>query len=125
MCSATRFKPPGYRPYTFGPQKAIAQIRLEYADGSVETVGTDESWRVAPGPITFGFDLQRRRFRRAAGAKRLEQNQFQRFKMAVRNRRQRTGRRIAGTFLRRAADPFLKFTSRFLSRTIANGDMRF
>ncbi|MFZ1073688.1 MAG: family 78 glycoside hydrolase catalytic domain [Verrucomicrobiia bacterium] len=48
---ATRFKPPGYQPYSFGPLKAIALIRLEYADGSVETVGTDESWRAAPGPI--------------------------------------------------------------------------
>jgi len=48
----TRFKPPGWSPYSFGPQKVIAQIRLEYADGSVETIGTDESWRVAPGPIT-------------------------------------------------------------------------
>ena len=38
---------------SFGPQKAIAQIRLEYADGSVETIGTDENWRVAAGPITF------------------------------------------------------------------------
>jgi hypothetical protein len=38
---------------SFGPQKAIAQIRLEYADGSVEFVGTDEHWRVASGPITF------------------------------------------------------------------------
>ncbi|MGB7767620.1 MAG: family 78 glycoside hydrolase catalytic domain [Verrucomicrobiia bacterium] len=49
---ATRFKPPGYQPYSFGPLKAIAQIRLEYADGSVETIGTDANWRVAPGPIT-------------------------------------------------------------------------
>jgi hypothetical protein len=49
---ATRFKPPGWEPYSFGPLKAIAQIRLEYADGSVETIGTDASWRVAPGPIT-------------------------------------------------------------------------
>ena len=48
----TRFKPPGWSPYSFGPQKVIAQIRLEYADGSVETIGTDESWRVALGPIT-------------------------------------------------------------------------
>ncbi|HKI68842.1 MAG TPA: family 78 glycoside hydrolase catalytic domain, partial [Verrucomicrobiae bacterium] len=39
---------------SFGPLKAIAQIRLEYADGSVEVVGTDGQWRVAPGPITFG-----------------------------------------------------------------------
>jgi hypothetical protein len=38
---------------SFGPQKAIAQIRLEYADGSVEFVGTDDNWRVAAGPITF------------------------------------------------------------------------
>ena len=38
---------------SFGPQKAIAQIRLEYRDGSVEYVGTDDHWRTAPGPITF------------------------------------------------------------------------
>ena len=38
---------------SFGPQQAIAQIRLEYADGSVQTIGTDENWRVAAGPITF------------------------------------------------------------------------
>jgi hypothetical protein len=38
---------------SFGPQKAIAQIRLEYADGAVEFVGTDENWRGAAGPITF------------------------------------------------------------------------
>ncbi len=38
---------------SFGQQKAIVSIRLEYRDGSVETIGTDESWRVAPGPITF------------------------------------------------------------------------
>jgi alpha-L-rhamnosidase len=38
---------------SFGPQKAIVQIRLEYADGPVEFVGTDESWRVAAGPVTF------------------------------------------------------------------------
>lgn len=38
---------------SFGPQKAIAQIRLEYADGTVEFIGTDANWRVAPGPITF------------------------------------------------------------------------
>jgi len=51
---------------SFGPQKAIAQIRLEYADGSVEIVGTDERWRVAAGPITFtsiyggeDFDVRR------------------------------------------------------------------
>ncbi len=38
---------------SFGPLKAIAQVRLEYADGTVETVGTDDQWRVTPGPVTF------------------------------------------------------------------------
>ena len=51
---------------SFGPQKTIAQIRLEYADGSVETIGTDKNWRVAAGPITFnsiygGEDFDARR----------------------------------------------------------------
>ena len=31
---------------SFGPQKAIAQIRLEYSDGPVEIIGTDISHRV-------------------------------------------------------------------------------
>ena len=38
---------------SFGPLKAIAQVRLEYEDGSVETVGTDAQWRVIPSPLTF------------------------------------------------------------------------
>jgi hypothetical protein len=51
---------------SYGPQKAIAQLRLEYADGSVDILGTDASWRVSPGPITFssiygGEDFDARR----------------------------------------------------------------
>ena len=38
---------------SFGPLRAILHLRLEYADGSIETVGTDESWRTNPGPVTF------------------------------------------------------------------------
>jgi len=38
---------------SFGPLKAIAQLRLEYADGTTAIIGTDEHWRAAPGPITF------------------------------------------------------------------------
>jgi hypothetical protein len=38
---------------SFGPLKSIAQLRLEYEDGAVETIGTDEHWRIIPGPITF------------------------------------------------------------------------
>ena len=38
---------------SFGPLQAIAQLRLEYADGSFEIIGTDDNWRAASGPITF------------------------------------------------------------------------
>jgi alpha-L-rhamnosidase len=38
---------------SFGQQRAILHLRLEYTDGSVETVATDEKWRTHSGPITF------------------------------------------------------------------------
>ena len=38
---------------SFGPLKLIAMLKLEYADGTVQTVGTDLSWKVATGPITY------------------------------------------------------------------------
>ncbi len=49
---------PGAGRYTkfkgsFGPQKAIAMIRMEYDDGSVEFAGTDDSWKCDAGPVTF------------------------------------------------------------------------
>jgi alpha-L-rhamnosidase len=37
----------------FRPLMAIAQVRLEYGDGAVDTVATDGRWRVTSGPITF------------------------------------------------------------------------
>lgn len=37
----------------FHPLMAIANLRLEYADGTAETIATDPTWRVAPGPVTF------------------------------------------------------------------------
>ncbi|QDU90398.1 Bacterial alpha-L-rhamnosidase [Pirellulimonas nuda] len=51
---------------TFGPQRLIAQIELEYADGRREIVATDASWRVDPGPTTYndifgGEDFDARR----------------------------------------------------------------
>ncbi len=30
----------------------LAQLRIEYADGTTQTVGTDSSWRTTPGPRT-------------------------------------------------------------------------
>ena len=52
---------------SFGPLKVIAQLRLEYADGSVETIGTDAQWRVNPGALTFtcvygGEDFDARKY---------------------------------------------------------------
>jgi hypothetical protein len=62
---------PGQHRYTkfvsaFRPLTAIAQLRLEYADGTVETIGSDANWRAAPGPITYanvfgGEDFDARR----------------------------------------------------------------
>jgi predicted GH43/DUF377 family glycosyl hydrolase len=54
---------------TFGPQRAIVQIELEYADGTHETIVTDESWRMHPGPVTYndvygGEDYDARRAQR-------------------------------------------------------------
>jgi len=37
---------------SFGAKRAIAHLRLEYADGTSETVVTDGSWRTHPGPWT-------------------------------------------------------------------------
>jgi len=47
-----------YNSYTkwiepFGSPRFICQIRLEYADGRVETVATDGSWTAARSPIVF------------------------------------------------------------------------
>jgi len=38
---------------SFGALKAIGELRLEYADGTADVVGTDGKWRVHPGPVTF------------------------------------------------------------------------
>lgn len=66
-----RVPPPGDGRYTkfVGPERplvAIAQLRLEYVDGSVEVIGTDGQWQTAPGPVTYahvygGLDYDARR----------------------------------------------------------------
>lgn len=38
---------------SFGPRKVIAQIVLQYGDGSSQIVATDSTWRWHSGPITF------------------------------------------------------------------------
>jgi len=38
---------------SFGPLKAIAQIVLEYADATRETLVTDTSWQAGPSPVNY------------------------------------------------------------------------
>jgi len=38
---------------SFGRPKCLAQLELRYADGTVETIASDERWRAGEGPITF------------------------------------------------------------------------
>ncbi len=38
---------------TYGYPMFIASIRLEYTDGSAETVSSDQTWKVTQSPITF------------------------------------------------------------------------
>lgn len=42
--------------YAFGdaPLRFLGQLEITYADGTRETVASDETWRVAPAPITRG-----------------------------------------------------------------------
>ena len=51
---------------SFGPKRLIAQIHLEYADGTTGILGTNEQWLTRPGPITYssiygGEDFDSRR----------------------------------------------------------------
>jgi alpha-L-rhamnosidase len=120
---ATRFVPSGGRPYSFGPQKAIAQIRLEYADGSVETIGTDENWRVAPGPITSSrftaAKILTRGSCKTAGTKSISTIQNGRRAMVVNG----PGGELRG--LSCAAPPIREFEIHkpVSSRTFTNGDV--
>jgi len=38
---------------SFGPPMLIAQMHIDYADGTSDLFATDAQWKVAPGPITF------------------------------------------------------------------------
>ena len=40
-----------YRMPWFGSKRALAQIDIDFQDGTRQTIGTDDSWRTAPGPV--------------------------------------------------------------------------
>ena len=110
---------------SFGPQKAIAQIRLEYADGSVEFIGTDESWRVAAGAITFnsiygGEDFDARRVQTG-----WDKINFDDSKWAAALIVNGPGGELRG--LSAAAPPlkFFEIHTAVSSRTLTNGDVVF
>ena len=52
-CGDILFRPSLIIPSSVGPVQAIALLRLEYADGTVTNIITDEKWKTASGPITF------------------------------------------------------------------------
>jgi alpha-L-rhamnosidase len=37
----------------YGPQRFMAQVQIEYADGTADTIVTDSTWRVTTGATTF------------------------------------------------------------------------
>jgi alpha-L-rhamnosidase len=38
---------------SYGPLKAIVHLKIEYSDGTVQSIGTDSTWQVSPGPVTY------------------------------------------------------------------------
>jgi Tfp pilus assembly major pilin PilA len=38
---------------SFGPLRAIVQLRLEYTNGTSQIIGSDATWQTGPGAITF------------------------------------------------------------------------
>ena len=49
---------PGYGRYvkftqSFGPLRAIAQVRLDYTNGTTQIIGSDANWMSGPGAISF------------------------------------------------------------------------
>lgn len=38
---------------SFGVPKLIAELRVRYADGKIDTIGTDAGWKVTRGPVMF------------------------------------------------------------------------
>jgi len=38
---------------TFGPLKAIVQLQLEYENGTLQILGSNKSWQVNTGPVTY------------------------------------------------------------------------
>ncbi len=43
----------------FGEPKLVLDLRIEYADGTSDSVVSDQSWRCAAGPIVRGSSLRR------------------------------------------------------------------
>ena len=47
------FSEPDKKNYFGDKRKLIAEVHIDYTDGSTEVIGTDESWKVSVGKITF------------------------------------------------------------------------
>ena len=63
---------------SFGPPKLIAQLNIEYSDGSTSRVVTDGTWKTASGPIVFScifggedYDARKEKERKSFGGKKI------------------------------------------------------
>ncbi|HEY3761662.1 MAG TPA: family 78 glycoside hydrolase catalytic domain [Verrucomicrobiae bacterium] len=110
---------------SFGPQKVIAQIRLEYNDGSVEFIGTDENWRFAQSPVTFSTIYGGEDFDARLGQKGWDQTGFDDSKWPLAQVVDGPGGQLRG--LSCAAPPVRRFETHkpVASWTLTNGDMVF
>ncbi|HEY1661625.1 MAG TPA: family 78 glycoside hydrolase catalytic domain [Verrucomicrobiae bacterium] len=110
---------------SFGPQKVIAQIRLEYNDGSVEFIGTDGNWRVAQSPITFSTIYGGEDFDARLVQKGWDQSGFDDSKWTLAKEVDGPGGKLCG--LSCAAPPIHRFETHIpvASWTLTNGDMVF
>jgi alpha-L-rhamnosidase len=68
---------------SYGEPVLLLQLILEYEDGRVETVCTDESWKTTPGPVLKNNVYGRRGVRRTARDTRLERAGAGRFAVAI------------------------------------------
>jgi len=110
---------------SFGPQKVIAQIRLEYDDGSVEFIGTEGNWRVAQSPVTFNTIYGGEDFDARLAQKDWDQAGFDDSKWSSAQLVEGPGGSLRG--LSCAAPPVREFETNqpVASWTLTNGDMVF
>jgi len=84
---------------SFGAPKLRFHLELEYADGSKDVVGSDGSWKTAPGPIVFSCIYGGEDYDARLEEARLGSRWLRRFEVARRERLRGARRRPGGAVL--------------------------